>query len=168
MRESCGEGGHRSAVPARRGVPETLHSVVREGRGHGRKVVSHAIQIAPLALGAVLLSACADQRGARIELCAGILERKLPASEVVEIAPQPSERPAITFDAVDDEGAPVRGRLECELERSRAGGLRVRSVTLDGRPLSEAEIAVLNANLLLDDLDRIGRRLQDRSGKRNG
>jgi hypothetical protein len=169
MRESCGEGGHSSTASDRREVPQTLHGVARGGRaGHGRKLVNQAIAIAPLALGAILLSACADDHGARVELCAGILERRLPASEVVEIARHPSDGPEITYDAVDEDGAPVRGRLECKLERSRSGGLRVRSVTLDGRPLSEAEIVVLNANLLLDDLDRTGRRLHDRSGKRNG
>lgn len=130
--------------------------------------MNQAIQIAPFALGAVLLSACADDHGARVELCAEILERKLPSSEVVEIVPQPPGGPEITYDATDEDGDLVRGHLECELERSRSGGLRVRSVTLDGRPLSAAEIVVLNANLLLDDLDRTGRRLHDRSGKRNG
>ena len=119
--------------------------------------MDRAIRIAPFAVGAGLLFACGAERGAPVELCTGILERKLPSSEVVAIVPQPLDRPEITYAAPDEDGAPVQGHLACEVERSRSGGLRLRAATLDGRPLSETELVVLNANLLLDDLDRIGK-----------
>jgi hypothetical protein len=119
--------------------------------------VDRATRIAPLAFAAVLLFACGADPRTPVELCAGLLEKKLPASEVVEIVPQPLHRPEITYAASDDSGAPVQGHLACEVERSRSGGLRLRAAILDGRPLSETELVVLNANLLLDDLYRIGK-----------
>lgn len=119
--------------------------------------MDRATRIASFTVGAALLFACGAGRGAPVELCAEVLERKLPASEVVGIVPRLPDRPEITYAAPDKDGAPVRGHLTCEVERSRSGGLRLRAATLDGRPLSETELALLNAGLLLDDLDRIGR-----------
>ncbi len=116
-----------------------------------------AIRIAPFACGAILLFACGGGRGAPVELCAEILERKLPASEVVGVDLQSFDRPEITYAATDEDGVPVQGRLACEVERSRSGGLRLRAAILDGRPLSETELVVLNADLLLDELYRIGK-----------
>jgi hypothetical protein len=115
------------------------------------------MRCAPFVFGAAFLLACGAGRGDPVELCTGVLERKLPDSEVLGVAPRPLDRPEITYAAPDEDGDPVRGRLACEVERSRSGGLRLRAAILDGRPLSETELVVLNAELLLDDLDRIGR-----------
>jgi hypothetical protein len=119
--------------------------------------VDRATHRTPFVFGAAWLLACGAGRGEPVELCTGVLERKLPASEVLGIVPRPLDRPEITYAAPGEDGDPVRGRLACEVERSRSGGLRLRAAILDGRPLSETELVVLNAELLLDDLDRIGR-----------
>jgi hypothetical protein len=101
---------------------------------------------------AAVLLACSAERPTPVELCSAILERKLPGAEVVAIVPQPPDRLDITYAAPDAEG-----HLTCEVERSDLGGPRLRAATLDGRPLSDTELVVVNANLLLDELYWIGK-----------
>ena len=120
--------------------------------------MEHAIRIALFAFGAVFLFACGAERATPVEACTGILESKVPSYEVVGIVLQPLDRTEITYATPDEGGAPVERHLLCEVERSGLGGLRLRTAILDGRPLSDTELVVLNANLLLDELYWLGKR----------
>jgi hypothetical protein len=100
--------------------------------------------------------ACAPKRDSGSLLCGQILEEKLPAAHVVETLPQDSDqRFAIVFETGEGAGRRLR-RLECEVEGSPAGGLRLRAARLDGQPLTGAEVAVINSDLFLADLQRAG------------
>jgi len=120
--------------------------------------VGHALRIAPFVFAAALLGACGGERASPAELCSAILERKVPGSEVVSIAPRPPDRLDITYAVRDGDQAPMAGSLTCEVGRSGLGGPRLRAAILDGRPLSDTELVVVNANLLLDELYWIGNR----------
>jgi hypothetical protein len=116
------------------------------------------LRIALFALVAAALSGCGPQRATPVELCTAILAQKVPAAEVVAVSPQPPDGLDITYAAAAADEARVEGHLVCELERSDLGGPRLRAASLDGRPLSDTELVVVNANLLLDELYWLGRR----------
>jgi hypothetical protein len=114
-----------------------------------------ALWLAPLAL----LLACGGEPATPVELCTALLLSKVPAAEVVAVAPEPPDRLQIVYAVRSgDEAPPAEGLLACELERSRLGGPRLKAAVLDGRPLSETELVVRNSNLLLDELYAIGKR----------
>ena len=96
--------------------------------------------------------ACGDRPGSESRLCLEILHRRTPAARVLEVATQPE--PRRTQIAYRIEGAPQTSQLECEFQEVETGGLRVRSVAVDGRPLVDAELAIIDASLFLDDLAR--------------
>ncbi len=120
--------------------------------------MERALRVAPFALVAAFGFACGAERATPLELCSAILESKLPDSEVVAVLPRPPDRLDITYAAPDEDRTPVEGHLLCEVERSELGGPRLRAAILDGRPLSDTELVVVNANLLLDELYWIGNR----------
>jgi len=123
----------------------------------GTMRVDLALPMAPFVLGACLLLACSAEPATPVELCSAVLASKLPGSEVVAIVPQPPDRLELVYSLPVEDHAPVEGRLACHVARSRLGGPRLEGAILDGRPLSETELVVRNANLLLDELYAIGR-----------
>jgi hypothetical protein len=122
--------------------------------------MQRAVWLPFLALGAALALACGAEPTTPVELCTALLVSKLPGSEVAAVTPLPPEGLELTYThptpAAD--GTPVEGHLACEIERSALGGPRLRAASLDGRPLSDTELVVRNANLLLDELYAIGKR----------
>jgi hypothetical protein len=120
--------------------------------------VDLARPIAPFACGAFLLLACGAEPATPVELCSALLASKVPAAEVTAIVLQPPDRLELTYAVTGEDEASVEGQLACEVERSRLGGPRLRAAVLDGRPLSDTELVVRNANLLLDELYAIGSR----------
>jgi len=89
-------------------------------------------------------------------ICLALLARKLPSAQVIETA-DTGERTEIRYTAEDADGATVAGTFSCRFEATESGHLRLRSAALDGSPLLPAELAVINADLLLDDLHRTAR-----------
>jgi len=104
------------------------------------------------ALLAVAALACAKQAAPEARLCLDILNRRSPAAEVLAIAAEPSESRATIAYRI--KGAPATSELECEFQPIETGALRVRSVAVDGQPLLEAELAIIDADLLFDDMRR--------------
>jgi len=117
---------------------------------------ARAHRIPPFACAAVFLLACSAEPETPVELCAALLASKLPGAEVITIAPQPPDRIELHYALAVEDAAPVQGQLVCQVVRSQLGGPRLEAATLDGRPLSDTELVVRNANLLLDELYRIG------------
>lgn len=109
----------------------------------------------PLLCGAALSFACAAEPVTPLELCEALLESKRPGAEVVTRATEAEGRLELAY-ALPEEGD--EGSLVCEVERSALGGPRLRAAQLDGRALSDTELVVRNANLLLDDLYALGSR----------
>jgi hypothetical protein len=111
-----------------------------------------ARRTAPL-LGVGLLLGCAAEPAAPRALCEALLESKRPGAAVVASLADGDGRLALAYALPD--GGP-EGILTCEVEGSALGGPRLRAARLDGRPLSDTELVVRNANLLLDDLYALG------------
>jgi hypothetical protein len=107
-----------------------------------------------------IVFACGAEPPTPVELCAALLATKLPGSEVAGVASLPPDGVELSYTrpARAKDGAPIEGHLACEIERSALGGPRLRAASLDGSPLSETELVVRNANLLLDELYAIGSR----------
>jgi hypothetical protein len=114
------------------------------------------LRIAPCL--AALLLGCAGEQATPLALCEALLENKRPGAEVTAIVAHPEGRLEMTYTVPAEEEAPAEGSLECETERSALGGPRLRAARLDGSPLSDTELVVRNANLLLDELYTLGSR----------
>jgi hypothetical protein len=108
-----------------------------------------------LLLCGALSFACAAEPGTPLELCEALLENKRPGAEVVTRATEADGRLELAYALANDGG---EGLLTCDVERSALGGSRLRAANLDGRPLSDTELVVRNANLLLDELYALGSR----------
>jgi len=113
------------------------------------RLVRSALLCAFLSIAAL---ACARRAAPEARLCLDILKRRSPAAEVLAIAAEPSEQR--TTIAYRIKGAPATSELACEFQAIESGGLRVRSVAVDGQPLLEAELAIIDADLLFDDMRR--------------
>lgn len=103
------------------------------------------------ASGVLLSLACAEtsSRGARG--CAALFG----SSDRVEAASQSVfSRSRSALAAAWSEAPLPEEQLRCELERREPDGLRVRSARLNGRELSEARLALVNADLLLEEIRR--------------
>jgi hypothetical protein len=93
---------------------------------------------------------CGNRSTPEAHLCLDILKRRSPAAQVLAIAAEPEDQRATISYRV--KGAPVTSQLACEFQAIETGGLRVRSVAVDGQPLLEAELAVIDADLLFSDM----------------
>jgi hypothetical protein len=89
-------------------------------------------------------------------ICVALLAREVPAARVIEIA-SGDDRTELRYSAKASDGTTIAGTFSCRFELAETGHYRVRSATLDGRPLVAADLAVVNADLLLQDMDRAGR-----------
>jgi hypothetical protein len=115
-----------------------------------------ARRTAPLVCGVALaFFACAAEPPTPLELCEALLASKRPDAEILTRATEAEGRLELAYALPDDGG---EGSLVCEVGRSALGGPRLRGAQLDGRPLSDTELVVRNANLLLDDLYALGSR----------
>jgi hypothetical protein len=110
---------------------------------------------APLLCVALLALGCAAEPATPRALCEALLESKRPGAEVRVTTVLAGGGVELAY-ALPEEGA--EGVLTCEVEGSTLGGPRLRAARLDGRPLSDTELVVRNANLLLDDLYALGSR----------
>lgn len=103
--------------------------------------------------------ACARAPDPASATCARVLSRRLPEARVVAIdADRRASRAVVRFEVGEEWGQePVRGQLACAVEPvGSEGGWRVREATLDGVALTDAELAVVNADLFLQELARAG------------
>jgi len=107
--------------------------------------------LAGLALSA---PACARPPDPASATCLHVLARRLPEAKVLDVQEQRGASALVHFEL----GAGhAEGRLACTVERTGSdGGWRIRSATLDGVALTEAELAVVNADLFLSELARAG------------
>jgi hypothetical protein len=97
--------------------------------------------------------ACGPEDDPGAQLCARLLEQRIPAAEVLEVTVlRPQRESRIRYEWPGADGSPVRDEIGCETEESAPGRLRARSVTLEGQQLSEAEIVLINSDLLLEDI----------------
>ena len=118
----------------------------------GRRLPS----IARFACGAALALGCAAEPATPLALCEALLASHRPGAQVRTITSIAAGVVEVAY-ALPDEGG-SEGSLACEVERSSLGGPRLRAARLDGRALSDMELVVRNANLLLDELHALGSR----------
>ena len=116
----------------------------------GVRLVLRSLCAAVLPIAAL---ACARHAAPEARLCLDILKRRSPAAEVLGVAAEPGQQRATIAYRI--KGAPATNELACEFQAIETGGLRVRSVAVDGQPLLEAELAVIDADLLFDDMRRV-------------
>ncbi len=95
---------------------------------------------------------CGEQTAPRARACAEILALQSPAAEVVETWVGTGSV-AVDYRLVDAESE-TSHRLECALAETAPGRLRARSLRLDGDELSEAELLLVNSELLLAEIRR--------------
>ncbi|MEB2343761.1 MAG: hypothetical protein OZ948_03375 [Deltaproteobacteria bacterium] len=120
-----------------------------------------AIAVASLAGLGLAVLACARAPDPASTTCARVLARRLPEARVVGIdADRRASRAVVRFEVGEAWGQePARGELSCAVEPvGSEGGWRVREATLDGVALTDAELAVVNADLFLHELARAGAR----------
>ena len=114
--------------------------------------------VASIATLAVALStlACAGAPDPASTTCLRVLSRRLPEARVVDVDAARGQRAVVRFELPERDDEAQR-RLECTVEQTGSGGgWRVRSATLDGVALTNAELAVVNADLFLHELARAG------------
>lgn len=85
-------------------------------------------------------------------MCTEILALQVPRSEVVET--WPGAHGATLAYRIDGEDVASVHRLECTVGEPAPGQLRAESLRVDGRELSEAELLLVNSELLLSDIRR--------------
>lgn len=115
------------------------------------------IPLRSLATAAALLpflaGACSEAPETPTGLCARILIQRFPDAKVRATLPsRDPHRPRLLFEAAPQDGFSGTGRFACDTRESRHGTLRVDSAEVDDRPLSGAELALINADLLLEDI----------------
>jgi hypothetical protein len=110
-----------------------------------------------IAFGTALWLACGGEPATPAELCAALLESKLPGADVTATMEQAADQLTLAYALPVEDEPPAVGELVCHTRHSALGGLRLESAVLDGRALSETELVVRNSNLLLDELYAIGR-----------
>ena len=113
--------------------------------------------LAGLALAALACAPAVDPASAT---CLRVLSRRLPDARVLDVAAvRGASRALVRFEVAAGgwREEAVSGQLGCTVEPlGSEGGWRVREATLDGVALTEAELAVVNADLFLRELARAG------------
>ena len=100
--------------------------------------------------------ACAPTPDPAAVLCGQVLARRMPDARVVASSASALDAELRFEQGGDWRTEPERGRIECTFEHGERGSLRLRSARLDGAALTRAELAVVNADLWLSDLQRAG------------
>jgi hypothetical protein len=123
------------------------------------------LRSALLALGVVLLGGCAPPWAGDtlVERCVEVIQYRQPdlrEIDVVGVERAPgSSALTLEFEAVSDPSGPrVESRIDCGFDS--AGRWTLERVAIGGRALTEAEIALVNSELLLRDLSRNPERLR--------
>lgn len=104
------------------------------------------------ALAAWIGLACADAPSPGTRVCAEILALQAPGAEVVEAWPG-AHGSALDYRVPGEDAKGVH-RIECLIAEPEPGRLRAQSVRIEGRELSEAELVLVNAELLLAEIRR--------------
>jgi hypothetical protein len=127
--------------------------------------VGDPLRSALLALGVGLLGGCAPQWAGDtlVERCVEVIEYRHPELreiDVVGVEREPgSSALTLEFEAVSEPSGPrVASRIDCGFDPS--GRWTLERVAIGGRALNEAEIALVNSELLLRDLSRNPERLR--------
>jgi hypothetical protein len=121
-------------------------------RLHDRIRTRQLLRVLLYAAFSIAVPGCGARSTPEARLCLDILKRRSPAAQVLAIAAEPeNQRATISYRV---KGASLTSRLACEFQAIETGGLRVRSVAVDGQPLLEAELAVIDADLLFNDMRR--------------
>ena len=105
-----------------------------------------------LAAAALCGLACGDEAALGTRVCTEILGLRAPAAEVVET--WAGARGVALDYRVGDEAGETFHRLECTLAETEPGRLRARAIRVDGLELSEAELVLVNSDLLLAEIRR--------------
>ena len=119
------------------------------------------------ALVCALGSACSGGSGDElVERCTDVIHYRNPTWKDVEIRDvrrgPGANAVEFGFEAVDEpSGAKMASRIACEFEASDRWSLV--GVRLDGQPLTEAQLALVNSEFLLRDLSESPERLGGRS-----
>jgi hypothetical protein len=100
---------------------------------------------------------CGRAWNAPVEACAQILKTRIPAARVASIAIDAPDGASLDYEIGRFWEDPRRGSIACEFETQPDGGLRLRAAALDDQILTEAEVTVINADLLLAAMQRAGR-----------
>jgi hypothetical protein len=127
-------------------------------------------RIAPATLGVVLGAACLPgPRDLVVERCTEVIGYRSPglrdiSIEEIERGPGANEV-TLQYEARDDaQDATLASRIRCRFDPANRWSLV--SVRLDGRDLTEAEVALVNSEFLLRDLSESPERLGgDGSGR---
>jgi hypothetical protein len=115
-----------------------------------------------LACGVAVLVAfgCGRDVAPPVAACTDILAMRVPAARVVDQVADEELGAALDYEVGSwwrrwEE--PVTGHLACSFESGPRDTLRLHAATLDGVAFTNAEIAVINADLLLAEMRRVGR-----------
>ncbi len=129
------------------------------------QAVEASLRSALLTLGVVLLCGCAPQWAGDtlVERCVEVVRYVDPGLreiDVVGVDRSPgSSALTLEFEAVSDpSGPPIASRIDCGFDSQ--GRWTLERIAIDGRALTEAEIALVNSELLLRDLSRNPERLR--------
>jgi hypothetical protein len=115
--------------------------------------VRPALQHRGLAAVAALVGlACGDGLAPGARVCAEVLALQIPAAEIVEAWPG-AGGVALTYRVEGEDDASVH-RFECVMAQSAPGRLRAQSLRVDERELSEAELLLVNSELMLGEIRR--------------
>jgi len=96
--------------------------------------------------------ACGDEVAPSTRVCTEILALQVPEGEIVEA--WPGARGATFAYRTEGEDVASVHRLECAIAEPTPGRLRAQSLRVDGRELSDAEILLVNSELLLTEIRR--------------
>jgi hypothetical protein len=116
---------------------------------------SHRTGLGAAALAAWVGLACADPVAPGTRICAEILALQVSGAESLETWPGP-HGVALDYRVPGEDGASVH-RIECLIAEPEPGRLRAHSLRIDGRELSEAELLLVNSELLLAEMRRADR-----------
>ncbi len=118
--------------------------------------ISYGLVIAATAIAGCGAEHVAAGHGPGVALCVAMIEAHVETPRVLDV----TERPALgeaRIRFVPRREASDASVATCQWQRTATGGLRLASVAIDGRPLSDLELLVRNADLLLEDLRDVER-----------
>jgi hypothetical protein len=122
----------------------------RQRRGSGSPPGCRSSLVAVVAALAGL--ACAEPLAPATRACAQILALQSPEAEV--LGAWPGTRAVALDYRVEEADTATSHRLECAIAEPAPGRLRADALRIDGSELSEAELLLVNSELLLTEIRR--------------